>query len=88
MSPEKERLARLMLEALSVVASLAVTVWALDSQLDGRLLGTLRPRIRWAWRCFGAAIASGLAHDDLVAGAEKETAESPWNPVWDRRGER
>ena len=67
------------------LAAIGAQVVAWDAQLDGGILGELRPRIRWAWRCLVAAVASTWHAPEVISGAEDACVNSPWRPTWNRR---
>jgi hypothetical protein len=68
MTEEQARTARIVIE----VASVAVTIWYLDCMLDGKMLGPIRPRVRWAWRSAVAAVGSFLEGPAVVEEAEHQ----------------
>lgn len=84
MGYEKKWLVETIVGSIAALASAGVTLLAYDAQLDGAILGELRPRIRWAWRSLVAAVASTWAKPEIVAGAEEACENSPWRPTWNR----
>lgn len=81
---QEKRTLEIVIGGMVALASVAVTLLAYDAQLDGVILGELRPRIRWAWRCAVAAVASAWHRPVLVGEAEDACRNSPWRPTWRR----
>jgi hypothetical protein len=81
---EQKRTLEIVVGGVVALASVGVTLLAYDAQLDGAILGELRPRIRWAWRCLVAAVASTWHAPEVISGAEEACVNSPWRPTWNR----
>lgn len=84
MSPETKRTWEVVVGLVVGLASVGATLVAYDAQLDGRILGPVRPRLRWAWRAVTSTVASTWHGPEIAAGAERACAESPWRPTWNR----
>jgi hypothetical protein len=82
MSPEQKRTWEIVVGAVVGLASVGVTLLAYDAQMDGAILGDLRPRMRWAWQCAVAAVVSAWHRPTLIGGAERACEQSPWRPTW------
>ncbi len=82
---EQKRALEIVVGGIVALASVGVTLLAYDAQMDGAILGELRPRIRWAWRCAVAAIASAWHRPILICEATDACVNSPWRPTWNRK---
>jgi hypothetical protein len=79
---QQKRTAQIVAEMIVGLATVGVTLLAYDAQMDGAILGEIRPRIRWAWQCAVAAVVSAWHRPTLIGEAEAACERSPWRPTW------